>query len=76
MGTVPARHDNGRLSCGRTSDAVPVGVMTEYNGDEPREGERAWLRGAERPHAPVQRVGPRYLIGQRDEPGLGGPGSE
>ncbi len=44
MGTVPARHDNGRLSCGRTSDAVPVGVMTEYNGDEPREGERARLR--------------------------------
>jgi len=43
MGAVPPSHDNGCLICGRTSDAVPVGVMTEYNGDGPREGERAWL---------------------------------
>ncbi len=42
MGAVPASHDNGHLSCGRTGDAVPVGVMTEYNDNGPREGERAW----------------------------------
>lgn len=43
MGALPPGHDNGCLICGRTSDAVPVGVMTEYNGDGPREGERAGL---------------------------------
>lgn len=35
--------EDGCLICGRTSDAVPVGVITQYNGDGPRKRERAWL---------------------------------
>lgn len=43
METLPRIRDDGCLICGRTSDIVPVGVETEYEGDGPRDGERAWL---------------------------------
>ena len=39
----PLATTTAACASGRTGDAVPVGVMTEYNGDGPREGKRAWL---------------------------------
>ena len=74
MGAVPGSHDNGCLICGRTSDAVPVGVMTEYNGDGPCEGERAWLCGES---AQVKDYARAFIMQARDHYGAyGGGGAE
>jgi hypothetical protein len=43
MSTMPPTPDNGCLICGRTSDAVPTGVVAEYVGDDARDGERLLL---------------------------------
>lgn len=43
MATAQPAADDGCLICGRDAAQVPIGVFSEYAGDDGRNGARIWL---------------------------------
>ena len=43
MTTPPPIADDGCLICGKDAAQVPVGVFSEYAGDDARHGARIWI---------------------------------